>query len=516
MQRERPILPYLRGARGSLGLGIDNAKDRRQIEIRYRLQRDDASEYPTDDAAGRFHSDTNLEDPVPETLLTQPKCPRGGVQIGGRDATRRRAAAIVASMALVSVLAACAPGDDLDDLDATELLIYMQGSDIGSGVQNAALESIVADYEAANPGTEVTIEYYANMETVLGAALASRGGPDVFFSEVSFVRELFESGLAADLSDVAQAGGWDQSYYPTALDMTTLDGRVFAVPGNIEFGAVWWNEQLLSDAGLEIPDGFDGVLEYCAAAAAAGYTPFAFSGNPGWQYYYLFGMPLTSVMGVDAVNALERDGVGSWDSSGVIETYQRAFIDMRDAGCYPPDLNGVDHETHLQQFVDESAIAVIHVSVLASMLDPDFDASLTLTPFPRIGEYDATYSMNLGSVWGVNAGSANLDAATKLVAALNEPDAARTWVELSGRSGAEAWVPPVLVDITDLELNDRERLVFETLHALATEGASVGIAASTFQPMAFLETIMSGGQAVMGGQRTPAEQAAQLQADSGR
>ena len=81
--------------------------------------------------------------------------------------------------------------------------------------------------------------------------------------------ELIEAGLLLDLTDVAEAEGWEDIVNPPSLlDACTVDGRVYCAPVNIHsWQWLWLSNSAYEQAGVEVPTNWE---EFVAATPAAG------------------------------------------------------------------------------------------------------------------------------------------------------------------------------------------------------------------------------------------------------
>ncbi|WP_299747734.1 extracellular solute-binding protein [uncultured Tateyamaria sp.] len=130
-----------------------------------------------------------------------------------------------------------------------------------------AMEQLIEKFEAANPDITVTMTHfpYADYRTKVAAAIPAGEGPDVvqlFYGWLNdYVAAELIQPLPADTFPTAQI---DEQFFPMVQAMKEGD-QYWALPTAVRSLALFYNERLLDDAGVEPPTNFD---ELMAAAKA--------------------------------------------------------------------------------------------------------------------------------------------------------------------------------------------------------------------------------------------------------
>lgn len=188
----------------------------------------------------------------------------------------RKSIWLLISMLIVSsmVLAACgsstpAPAKAIDAPAAPEKVTLKVWSFTNE------INTMAVAYEGKNPN--VNIEYTmipmtnGEYQTKLKAAIGTGDAPDVIALEASFVRDLVESDILADLSDllpVAQAA----NVYPFVIDVGTFNGQTKAYSYQATPGALFYRRSLAkeyfgTDDPAKIQELLSDMDKYTAAAA---------------------------------------------------------------------------------------------------------------------------------------------------------------------------------------------------------------------------------------------------------
>ena len=110
--------------------------------------------------------------------------------------------------------------------------------------------------------------------------------------------ELIEAGLLLDLTDVAEAEGWEDIVNPPSLlDACTVDGRVYCAPVNIHsWQWMWLSTRRLREAGVETPTNWEEFVAAAPALREAGIVPLAMGGQ-SWQQSGAFGVMAIALAG---------------------------------------------------------------------------------------------------------------------------------------------------------------------------------------------------------------------------
>ena len=137
---------------------------------------------------------------------------------------------------------------------ATEMTLAVWGSDAEVAAYNAA----IARYQAANPGTTIRLDvmpfgqFYQQIDT----RLAGRQAPDLFRVTYQQVGRYASGKAAIDLSPYLEAGA-GEAFTPAVWSAVTLDGAAYALPHHTDTFALYYNADMLDQAGIAIPGSLD-------------------------------------------------------------------------------------------------------------------------------------------------------------------------------------------------------------------------------------------------------------------
>ena len=166
---------------------------------------------------------------------------------------KTRGVSIAACLTITTaLLASCGSGDSGDDGPVT--LKFQALSDQPAAIE--ATESIVADWNEANPDVQVEI-VPAGWDGVYDKLITQFNGgaaPDIIHYEAASIVSFARDGYLADLTDLMSDER--RADIPEGiLDSVTVDDQLIAYPTELQSYIVFANRTLLEDAGVEIPTG---------------------------------------------------------------------------------------------------------------------------------------------------------------------------------------------------------------------------------------------------------------------
>jgi multiple sugar transport system substrate-binding protein len=202
--------------------------------------------------------------------------------------------------------------------------------DFLSGGDGVRMKAMIDEFNNTHPDIRITattlewgVPYYTKVQT--SAAVGEQ--PDIMTYHVSRLPLAVPSGLMRPFSqeDLASVGLSTDDYFPSLIEAATFDGELQCVPLDIHAIVLYYNKEILADAGLlgadGMPAGLDGIDNLEAAfekIKASGKLPVSFGHDGGtiWRIFYTL---------------LNQQGGSLIDDGGVAvdEAGQRALQTMR-------------------------------------------------------------------------------------------------------------------------------------------------------------------------------------------
>lgn len=371
------------------------------------------------------------------------------------------------------------------------------------GVAYDGMESLIAGFQEANPNIIVERDTMTadDMRPILRTALSSGTGPDIMYYDTGpgFAGVLAEAGLLLPLDEAYRSQGWNDTIFEWTKDRTNFDGQVYGIGNELEFIGVYYNMDIFEELGLEIPTTYEEFTIVCDTLLEAGYIPIAFADADKWPAFHQFSVFTNNVAGKDKMDDL-LFGDASWDDEAVVDAIQLFFVDMNQAGYLTPSTNAVSYDDGNALFYNEQAAMHITGTWRIGPILENTTFSTGFFFFPSINGNPALPPAGLGSGYFVSSQSEHPEEAIAFLSYLFDPVNAHVWMEDMN------YIPPYAVDTSDFDLPELLKFAVE---ALAT--TEMGYNIDVITPDNFNTVMADGFQAVLAGEKSPEEQAADLQ-----
>lgn len=261
---------------------------------------------------------------------------------------------------------------------------------ITGGSSREALDAIIADFEAANPGITIKEivfddDQYSNQGLI--TQLKSNEVPDIFFEWAGFpVQRDVEAGYAYDLTEAMATDGWKESFSDAVWTDgagTMVDGKPYLVPLSLDLtNTIWYNKKIFAEHNLTPPKTWDEFVALNKTLAEAGETPIVEGNNEFW--------PLGNWAGHIAAMVVPPDEyVAAFKQEAKFDTpaFEKALnllVDLHSVGAFNKDMQALGADPAMATFFQEGA--VMHpigswlVSETANLADEGFEYSQFNTP----------------------------------------------------------------------------------------------------------------------------------------
>lgn len=340
---------------------------------------------------------------------------------------------VVKEVEVIKEVVATATPRAQTEADKAILEVWDQFEYYGMTAAGPAVEEIHAAWEEAHPDTFLSRSVFGGgwpIRNAVELALTSGEAPDVFYSWPSgagltaYARE----GFLLDLTPYADKYNWWDRLPQWAIERNMYDGKLYAYPWEQDLEYVYYNTRIFKELGLEPPQSFDEVLNWCKVANEAGYVPIAFGNATQWPAANNF-TDLTALTGGRKVGLEVLRSESKWNRPELVDALDR-LLKMVDANCFTPGFNGIEYGEALAQFYTGKASAIwtgtwVIQDVVANVPKGELDVFY----FPQI--YDdkpqATH-MSEGSAYYIWAGTGNPDLAAEYIDHMTSPKWLDTWI----------------------------------------------------------------------------------------
>lgn len=268
-----------------------------------------------------------------------------------------------------------------------------------------------------NNEVKVKLHYVANADYISGSTLqtafSSGSGPDIFLVSPGDFLRYYNGKVLADLTP-AIPSDVRSDFVKGVLDTRTVDGKIYAVPMEIEPLAIYYSQQAFETAGLseaDIPKTWDELLTVAGKLTGSNKFGLMLETVPGYYQNFTW-YPFMWQGGGAAVDTSGKKS--AFNSDAVVnalrlwqETQQRNLAPKKALGTGAGDApaNLASGYTAMQQ------TGIWSVADLAQQ-KPDFKYDIFPLPTPQGGKYVTDGG---GWAFAANAKGGNPEAAAKFI-----------------------------------------------------------------------------------------------------
>lgn len=152
--------------------------------------------------------------------------------------------------------------------------------------QQAGLQEIMNDFTAETGiKTELQVITWDQYWTLLEAGASGGDMPDVFWMHSNEAVRYMSNGILLDLTDkISASEKLEMDKFPADIkEMYEWDGKVYAVPKDVDTIAMWYNKTMFDEAGIPYPDGswtWDEFYEIAQKLTKEDGSQYGFACNP--------------------------------------------------------------------------------------------------------------------------------------------------------------------------------------------------------------------------------------------
>ena len=209
----------------------------------------------------------------------------------------------------------------------------------------AAMEALIADFEAANPDIDVQLTNFDHegYKTAIRNFLTTDAPDLANWYAGNRMAPFVEAGQFQDVTDVWEANGLNEALGSAAASMT-IDGKKWGVPYTYYQWGIYYNKDANKAAGVEVPTTWDAFVSNCEKFAAAGIDCVTTGSKALWPVAGIFDylslrtngyewhMDLTAGK-VAWTDQKVRDVFAQWAKIQPYTTANHAAIDWQDAAA---------------------------------------------------------------------------------------------------------------------------------------------------------------------------------------
>lgn len=392
--------------------------------------------------------------------------------------TRRHSLAVAGVAATALLATACSGGGGGGEGD-DQVTITVSGPNQWNNDPQSfgpAWEDLVERFEAEEPSinVETTVLPVAQFGQTLATQLGAGTAPELIFEQtphtpdqaVALDEYLDEPNPYAEGNE-RWLDLFDDDYFgPESARAVNAEGNYEFVPFNLVIVGIFFNADILAEAGVEAPiASYGDFLQACEDISDAGYTPLAMDQSglaqnwlyrmispqlldkytEEWNRYTPDNEPgtarqLTPKSLAQAILTGEYDPVDTPEVAESLRMMKRIYDE-----CATPNWSGISGGAAFighDDFVGGRAAMTLGTNFATTNLD-DVDWEWSTMPFPTISEKDSEYSTGRPAQFGAGIGGTNymipsttegaeLEAAIKFLQFVTSPEGGQPWLDASG------------------------------------------------------------------------------------
>jgi len=152
--------------------------------------------------------------------------------------------------------------------------------------QKLALDELIAGFNKAQETYHITWEYHGPVTEFtkkLSIGITQGQLPDIVILDNPDMRKYVEQDIFADVTEYVTGFDHLDKYYENVLSSVIYDGKYYGLPFCCNNTALIYNQELLEESGLRVPETWDELLETAVMLGEGERTGFAMSAIAGEQ-----------------------------------------------------------------------------------------------------------------------------------------------------------------------------------------------------------------------------------------
>ena len=174
----------------------------------------------------------------------------------------KKLVALLLAVLMVTAFAGFALAEDV----TLDVIIAQYGPNtnnwfLGDGMDGS---NFVKKFEEANPGVKLNLEVVSwnDIYTVVSTRISNNNAPDIL--NIDTFADYANEGLLLPVSDYCTEELF-KDFFPSFIEQSVIDGTCWAVPDLASARALYYNADILEEAGVEVPTTWAELEDVCQA-----------------------------------------------------------------------------------------------------------------------------------------------------------------------------------------------------------------------------------------------------------
>jgi raffinose/stachyose/melibiose transport system substrate-binding protein len=266
--------------------------------------------------------------------------------------------------------------------------------------QQAIREDTVKRFNAANPNGKIAYTEFQNdaYKTKIKTAIGAGQAPTMIWGwGGGGLKDYVKNNQVEDLTSWFEQNPEQKSRrFPASFQAATVDGKIYAVPGETVTPIVmYWNKKVLDKIGVsQIPQDWNGIMQYVQQANSKGVAPFSLGGQSRWTNMMWLEFLLDRIGGPQVFQNVFDGKKNAWSDPAVTEMLTKVQ-DLVKANGFIKGFSSITADSNADQavFFTGKAGAVLHGAWIYGNLksaggDLVSGGHLVYTNFPKVSDAD--------------------------------------------------------------------------------------------------------------------------------
>jgi multiple sugar transport system substrate-binding protein len=338
------------------------------------------------------------------------------------------------------------------------LVINTDRSGVG---QKAAFNKIVADFEARNPGTKVTVNYsdVESYKTSIRNFLVTSPPDIAFWFTGARMKAFTKRNLFEDLTGFLVENRLTEPMKPF-IPAVSDGGKQFMMPTNLTTWGFYYNKQVFEKAGVAVPKTWTELMAAAAKLKAAGIVPFTIGTRDLWANDLWFDYLDLRLNGLAFHNQL-MDGKVAYTDPRVKKVFA-TWSEPITKGYFLENASSYGWQEAIPFLSQGKAAMYLLGPYVRTSLPAEMHANIGFFPFPQLDPSHAGFEELSVNGVAIPSGAKNKELAKRFLKFLAEPDNLKAFA----KGGA------VLPARTDVTIDDDLYAAEQLAHAKSAKGSS--------------------------------------------
>jgi multiple sugar transport system substrate-binding protein len=298
----------------------------------------------------------------------------------------------------------------------------------------ADVKAMTADFEAANPGVKVKLEfvpYDALYDKIVASKAAGGAGYDVVLYDVIWPANFAENGVLVDVTD--KLGSIDKSQiFDGAWATVTYQDKYYGMPWILDTKYLYYNTEMLEKAGIKAPPKtWAELIEQAKIIKDKGIVKFPLVWS--WAQAEAVICDYTTIAAANK-GAFFADGKPAFDKGGSLEAV-KYMADSLTSGLSNPNSKEYLEEDVRKVFSAGEAAFALNWTYMYNLTQKPEESKVVgkvgIAPAPGTAGMTDASAVNGSMGLGITAGSTKQDAAWKFITHMSSQAVQDKYAQLS-------------------------------------------------------------------------------------